>query len=232
MQSTMKSFVVAACLSVSASVYAGGIPTIDAAAIAQMVQQYQQMEKDYQMYKDQLTQLEQQLKAVTGGRGLANSGMDDAFSDYLPEDWQETFQGILSGQFSGAAADAAVLIRQAGYCKDLTGDMKARCETKAVFGLVNVIFYSGAFEAAKQRGQQIEDLMKKAGQTQDAKEIAEMQARIQAEQALLQNEQTKMDMFSKVSASTEQSLDDANREEMKSFLFGNGSKIQYEPIKW
>ena len=56
-----------------------------------------------------------------------------------------------------------------------------------------------SFDTAKGRMKQIEDLMKRAGQTQDAKEIAEIQARIQAETALLQNQAIMVDLQKQIS---------------------------------
>ena len=56
-----------------------------------------------------------------------------------------------------------------------------------------------SFDTAKGRMKQIEDLMKRAGQTQDAKEIAEVQARIQAETALLQNQAIMVNLQKQIS---------------------------------
>lgn len=61
-------------------------------------------------------------------------------------------------------------------------------------------FALDAYNAAKSRINQIDQLMQKINQTQDPKAIAELQARIGAEQANIQNEQTKLQMYAMVAA--------------------------------
>jgi type IV secretion system protein VirB5 len=52
-----------------------------------------------------------------------------------------------------------------------------------------------AFDQAKSRISQIQSLMQQINQTQDPKAIAELQARMAAEQAMIQNEQIKMQLY-------------------------------------
>src|SRR5690606_40657057 len=55
-----------------------------------------------------------------------------------------------------------------------------------------------AYDKAKSRIEQIDQLMAKIDQTPDPKAIAELQGRLTAEQALIQNEQTKLQMYQMV----------------------------------
>jgi len=55
-----------------------------------------------------------------------------------------------------------------------------------------------AYDAAKGRLRQIDQLMGKINDTADPKAIAELQGRISAEQAMIQNEQTKLQMYQMV----------------------------------
>ncbi|RMN57896.1 Minor pilin of type IV secretion complex [Pseudomonas syringae pv. apii] len=55
-----------------------------------------------------------------------------------------------------------------------------------------------AYDQAKGRLRQLDQLMGQIDKTQDPKGIAELQGRIAAEQAMIQNEQTKLQMFQMV----------------------------------
>ena len=61
-------------------------------------------------------------------------------------------------------------------------------------------FALDAYEKAKSRINQIDQLMSKINDTSDPKAIAELQGRIAAEQANIQNEQTKLQMYQMVAA--------------------------------
>ena len=73
-------------------------------------------------------------------------------------------------------------------------------------------FALDAYNAAKSRINQIDQLMQKINQTQDPKAIAELQARIGAEQANIQNEQTKLQMYSMVAAAEDRVQKQRQRE--------------------
>uniref|UniRef100_UPI0026F46C88 type IV secretion system protein n=1 Tax=Snodgrassella sp. CFCC 13594 TaxID=1775559 RepID=UPI0026F46C88 len=55
-----------------------------------------------------------------------------------------------------------------------------------------------SFQDTKKRLSNIQQLMAKINTTQDVKAAADLQSRISAEQAIIQNNQTKLDMMSKM----------------------------------
>ena len=73
-------------------------------------------------------------------------------------------------------------------------------------------FALDAYDAAKSRVNQIDQLMAKINDTSDPKAIAELQARIAAEQANIQNEQTKLQMYSMVAAAEDRIQKQRQRE--------------------
>ncbi|WP_167792551.1 type IV secretion system protein [Photobacterium damselae] len=56
-------------------------------------------------------------------------------------------------------------------------------------------FAQAAYSKSQERVSQIEGLMQEINRTRDPKAIAEINGRIQAEQALIQNEQTKLSLY-------------------------------------
>ena len=55
--------------------HAQGVPVFDGTAVAQFVQQLEQMRQDYEAQLEQLTSLQDQLESITGTRGSAASSI-------------------------------------------------------------------------------------------------------------------------------------------------------------
>ena len=72
---------------------------------------------------------------------------------------------------------------------------KQACESQAVQSAQVKSDLQTAFNAAETRLQQIEGLMGRINSATDAKAIADLQARIQVEQAKIQNESTRIQMY-------------------------------------
>jgi hypothetical protein len=107
MRKTMiRAAALAAALGAAGEVRAQGVPVIDSSAIAQLVQQFQQLQQDYAVQIDQLEKLleqyvmlQQQYAAVTGPRGIG--GLINAAEDIRDRSAADTLQGILDGSVSG-----------------------------------------------------------------------------------------------------------------------------------
>lgn len=84
----------AASLGVSVPVFAGGIPTFDAATVLQLQQQFKQLEEQYKTLKDQYA-------AVTGNYGRGQIGLSDSINaaSVVPGSWQEVVAQQQSGTF-------------------------------------------------------------------------------------------------------------------------------------
>lgn len=127
-----------------------------------------------------------------------------ALRDYLPGDWQGVYDSVKNGGYrglSGTAQSAYAANRIYDACGHLTIEQqRTSCEAQAVKGAQDKGFALDAYNAAKGRIHQIDQLMQAINQTQDPKGVAELQARIAAEQANIQNEQTKLNMYAIVAA--------------------------------
>ena len=79
-------------------------------------------------------------------------------------------------------------------------------------GAQDKAFALDAYDAARDRLNQIDQLMGRITTTQDPKDIAELQGRIAAEQAMIANEQTKLQMYAMV-AEAENRLQEQREQE-------------------
>lgn len=183
--------------------------TNQVANIAKYVQMIEQ-------YKTQIDQLKQQYESLNGVRGLGQILDNPEFKNYLPTEWQDVYTRVQNGGYSGLTGSAQA-IRDANAlfdtCNAKTGADKTLCERAASKGAQDKAFADEAFDKAKDRLTQIEGLMRQINMTQDPKAIAELQARIAAEGAAIQNEQTKMQLFSLASQAEDRLIEQQQREQ-------------------
>ena len=190
-----------ASFSFSSVSHAQGIPVIDAAGLAQAVQTVTQLQQ-------QLEQAKQLYASMNGARGLGSILNNPQLRNYLPENWQGVYDAVKSGGYNGLTSTAKV-VRDANKiydnCANQTGSAQTICYRQAAQAAQYKDFIGNALEASGKRLAQIEGLMGQINATGDAKAIAELQARIGVEQANIQNENTKMQLF-KMMADAEEKL--------------------------
>lgn len=187
------------------------IPVTDGASIMQQtmaqVETIAKWKMQYDQMISQIDQAKQQYDSLTGSRGLGNIMNDPALRDYLPADWQGVYDSVRSGGYNGLSGrgasvyNANKIFDSCAYMK--LADQRTACEARAVKASQDKGFALDAYDAAKGRINQIDQLMGKINQTQDPKAIAELQGRIAAEQANIQNEQTKLQLYAMVAAAEE-----------------------------
>lgn len=190
--------------------------------IAGMKQQYDQMQTDYQ-------QMVRTYQSTTGSRDLGSIMNDPSLRDYLPSDWQKVYDSTKTKGYSGLTgsgksvyAENQVYDSCASYKND---DQRLSCESQAVKAAQDKGFAMDAYNAAKSRISQLDGLMGQINQTQDPKAIAELQARMAVEQANMQNEQTKLQMYSMV-ADAEKNVQQQRQKELNAEVL---SKREYKP---
>lgn len=196
------------------------IPVTDAASIAkQVANQVETIAKwkaQYEQMMSQIEQAKQQYESMTGSRGLGNIMNDPALRDYLPADWQGVYDSVRSGGYEGLSGrgqsvyDANKIYDSCAYMT--IAEQRTACEARAVKASQDKGFALDAYDAAKSRINQIDQLMQKISQTADPKAIAELQGRIAAEQANIQNEQTKLQLYAMVAAAEEKVQTQRQRE--------------------
>jgi type IV secretion system protein VirB5 len=158
---------------------AGGIPVIDAGAISQQLVQIQHALTQIEQLKSQLETAQKQLDGMSGSRGLGSAinseydvGMEIDANAAMAE------QGLRSSADYGLqGGDAAMFDGQnANAAEWLAKSDGALAQSQARFG-----------ELAK--------LIAKVNDSPDQKDILDLQARINAENAMLQNEAVKLSMM-------------------------------------
>lgn len=171
---------------------------IDVGAIVQLVQQAATLAKQLDTAIQQLSQAEQQFKAMTGGRGMENL-LTGTNRNYLPANYSQLSAAVSA---TGGAYSA------------LSSVIQALLTANAVLTPQQLALMSPAeqsqLQAARQNAASLQSISRQALQTTstrftsiqqligaipsatDQKGALDLQARIQAEQAMLQNENTKL----------------------------------------
>jgi type IV secretion system protein VirB5 len=177
------------------------LAVIDAPAIAQLVQQVQQIEQAIATAKSQLLQAEQQLQAMRGDRGMENlqSGINRV---YLPSDWSQltgAAQGN-GGAYAGLAVNSQAMI---GANAVLTPQQLAAMSPADRQQIVAARQWTAMTQAVSQaalansngRFATMQSLINAIPTASDLKGILDLQARIAAELGMLQIEQTKLQVL-------------------------------------
>jgi type IV secretion system protein VirB5 len=174
------------------------MPVIDVASITQLVTQVRTMAQQLTTARDQLTQAQSQLGAMTGNRGMQNL-LNQTARNYLPADYQQLASAVqnVSATYSALATDiqsirASNAILSAADLSRLTPAQRqfiedARNQTATLDALTR-----GALATTSTRFAAIQQLIAAIATARDQKAVLDLQARIQAEQGMLQNEGTKL----------------------------------------
>jgi len=204
---------------------------IDVAAIGQLASQAATLGQQLSEAKNQVTQLKNTYDSFTGSRDLGTIMNNPALRNYLPQDWQKVYDSVKQGGYAGLSGTAKTMYKQVyDSCKHITiDDERLSCEASAVKGAQDKGFAMDAYSKAQDRMDQIDQLMAKVNDTQDPKAIAELQARIATEQANIQNEQTKLQMYAMV-ASAEDKMQQQNKREMNARAWSATKGISAQPI--
>lgn len=213
------------------------IPVTDGAAIKTSVQQQVETMAKWKLQYDQMVsqidQMKQEYQSITGVRGLGDVLNNPALRDYLPDDWQGVYDSVKSGGYAGLSGRADQVYNDNKIydtCVNHTDEQsRISCEAQAVKGAQDKAFALDAYDTAKERLWQIDALMQEINRTQDPKSIAELQGRIAAEQALIQNEQTKLQMYSMV-ASAEDRLQQQRQREINAKVLANREYTKHQPF--
>ncbi|PWE14934.1 P-type DNA transfer protein VirB5 [Alcaligenes faecalis] len=213
------------------------IPVTDGAAIKTSVQQQVETMAKWKLQYDQMVsqidQMKQEYQSITGVRGLGDVLNNPALRDYLPDDWQGVYDSVKSGGYAGLSGRAGQVYNDNKIydtCVNHTDEQsRISCEAQAVKGAQDKAFALDAYDKAKERLGQIDALMQEINRTQDPKSIAELQGRIAAEQALIQNEQTKLQMYSMV-ASAEDRLQQQRQREINAKVLANRGYTKHQPF--
>jgi type IV secretion system protein VirB5 len=169
---------------------------VDAPAIVQLIQEVQTLQEQLQTARDQLAQARSALSTMTGARGMDRL-LSGAPRNYLPSVWPDVTGAPLASQVQAAVSANAEMSAQrlATLPPDLQRLVQANRQTVAVREVVA----HEALATASRRFDSLQGLILAIGSAADQKAALDLQARIGAEVAMLQNEQAKLYVLSQSS---------------------------------
>ena len=173
-----------------------GVPVSDAGAIAKHVEQIGKLTEQIKTMQAQLTQAKQLYESfnqLTDVNDVASLLSSDEFRKHLPKEFGEIEKLVSGGGGSLASVVDRYLDQNRAY---QGGDANSFYRTE----LDRIARQTGAkhsigqsvYDTASKRIDGLEELRRKITESKDAKAVLDLSARIQAEQALLQNEVLRM----------------------------------------
>ncbi|MDN3556625.1 type IV secretion system protein [Halomonas maura] len=169
----------ATTIGLSQPAMAGGIPVIDVSSLTQQILQVQHMLNQIEQLKSQLETANRELDSMSGVRGLGNV-IDSAYDTAVNIDPNQVLSdaGIRGANEHGLSGDVADLYDS---------------------GNENTATWLGqsqkSLEQARERFSELTGLVAEVNNSPDQKDVLDLQARIGAEQVMLQNEMAKLAML-------------------------------------
>jgi type IV secretion system protein VirB5 len=168
--------------------HAQGIPVIDVSNLAQAILTVDNMVQSVETLKNQYDQMTTEYASITGNRGLGQILNDPTLSSYLPSSWQSIYSQVKSGNLNGISGLASQIESEEGLANGSTAAQQRYNDTLAA----NKAMAMQSYTAMEQRLQNIQNLMQQSDLTQDPAAKADLQNRLQAENAQIANEQTRL----------------------------------------
>jgi len=192
---------------------------IDVSAIQQLIQQYEVLEQQLTTLRSQLTQAQQQYAALTGQRGMQQllSGIN---RNYLPESWTDLAAvmqgnsrayGSLNSSVQGLIAGNAVLSTQ--YLAGLSPAEVSQLTTQRQLAALGQGITRAELDTTSNRFSLLQELINAIPTATDTKGSLDLQARVGAEQTMLANEGTKLEVLRQTLAAEQAALDEQRDEQ-------------------
>jgi len=174
-----------------------GIPVNDQAAIAKQIESIAQLKSQLDALNEQIGQARQlygSLNKLTNMADVAEVLNDPAIRKALPFDFA-AIEGLLKGNGTGVFGDSASRFLEGNStyrtdADDFYAQELSRLQNK---NAGQMSLGEQIYDAATKRIDGIDQLRGKISTAGDAKEIADLQARLQAEQAFLQTDVLRME---------------------------------------
>jgi type IV secretion system protein VirB5 len=174
---------------------------IDVGAIVQLVKEVATLQQQLQTAENQLTQAQMQFQSMTGNRGMQNllSGTD---RNYLPSTWAQLqaavtqtggAYGALSTGIQGLITENSVLTP--AQMAMLPPSQQIQLQEARASAATLQMTSRQAMQETSARFASLQQLIAAIPTATDQKGALDLQARIQAEQAMLQNENTKLNVM-------------------------------------
>lgn len=179
MRKTTIAALLATAIGVTQPAMAGGIPVIDTSSLTQQILQVQHMLNQIEQLKSQLETANKELDSMSGVRGLGNV-IDSAYDTAVSVDPNQVLSdaGIRGANEHGLSGDVADLYDSGNQNTATWLDQSQK-----------------SLEQAQERFSELTGLVAEVNNSPDQKDVLDLQARIGAEQVMLQNEMAKLSML-------------------------------------
>lgn len=182
-------------------------------------QQYQQMTQGLAKAEATFQQVKSQVEALTGVRGFGDLVNNPLLRSIVPADLSTRLSGLNS---TGVLSGNALSIRNGSTvydCGDITNNAaKVTCQALLGQNAQAQTYQQDTMALLNQRTTQIDALRAEINTTQDPKAIAELQARLAAEQAQVSNDQNKIVLANAMLASNAQAAAQAQQERVNALM--------------
>lgn len=169
---------------------AAQMAVFDSANVKQSINQVEAWKRQYQQMVQQQQQLQSQLGALTGSRGLGMIANNPQLRAIVPDSTAATFDALRAtgGKSMTPAAQAIRAATRIYDCQNLAGQNRSACQ--AVLNTTAQIqaLQQSALAGLGGRIAQLQTLQSQINTTTDPKAIGELQARIQVEAAQVSND--------------------------------------------
>ena len=215
--------------SFSTTSQAQGIPVID---IANLIQTITQVLNDVTKIANQVEQIEalqSQLASINGMRNLGNVFDSSALKNYVPANAYNMVNAVDTGGYGGLTSTSKTLrdAQMIYNCMDRAGGARTNCQALLAQPYQQKGLLQDAMTAASGRLEQIKSLMTQINGTSDQKAVLEIQARIGAENAMLQHEMSQVQMLTGMADSEERIARSRDRERQAEMLNRTGKISDY-----
>jgi type IV secretion system protein VirB5 len=180
-----------------------GVPVFDAGAIAKHVEQIGKLTEQIKTMQAQLAQAKQLYESfnkLTDVNDVASLLGSDEFRKHLPKEFGE-IEKLVAGNGSGSLTgvlDRYLEQNRAYQGGDANSFYRGELDRIARQTGAKHSIGQSVYDTASKRIDALEELRQKITASKDAKDVLDLSARIQAEQALLQNEVLRMQGLSMV----------------------------------
>ncbi len=223
--------VIASALILPATGAAGqGIPVIDQTAIAKQIESIAQLKNQLDALNQQIEQAQQlygSLNKLTDMADVASVLNDPAIRQALPTDFS-AIEGLFNGNGTGVFADSSSKFLESNStyrtsADDFYAQELSRIQNK---NAGQMSLGQQNYDAATKRIDGIDELREKISTASDAKEIADLQARLQAEQAFLQTDVLRMEGLRMVQQAQVQVDEQRKAEDWRQRMDAMGEALQ------
>ncbi|MEJ1962908.1 MAG: type IV secretion system protein [Gammaproteobacteria bacterium] len=183
---------------------------IDVGAIAQLIEQYETLQEQLTTARDHLEQARQEYESLTGDRGMQHL-LEGQWRNYLPGHWLALTDALygLSPDFpafqriSHGYLDTNAILTDAQMGTFSEADQKHLEDMRHATAAMQALTQQALGETSE-RFNGLQTLIDAIGSAEDPKAVLDLQARIQAEQVMLENDSNKIHtIFTAVQAEEE-----------------------------